>query len=199
MPVAWFDLPSATSHGPGLVGLAGEAGRLAAAVAAGGLLGLNRNLRGKAAGLRTHALVALGAAVAVTAAAHAGDAGAASRVMQGVITGVGFLGAGVILHRPLGTAAGAPPAAPPGEAPRRRPRRGPPRHDVRGLTTAASVWLAAMLGLACGAGLWSLALLAAVFTLAVLVGGGGVEDAVRRRVRRSPRSRDRDLRPRARL
>jgi putative Mg2+ transporter-C (MgtC) family protein len=175
-----------TSHGPGLVSLGDEAARLGAAVVAGALLGLNRNLRGKSAGLRTHALVALGAAAAVVAAAHAGDVGAASRVMQGVITGVGFLGAGVILHPRTGGAGAAPPAgghAGPGARGRRR--------EVRGLTTAASVWMAAMLGLAAGAGLWSLALLAAALTLAVLVGGGGVEDAVRRRVRDLARRRPR--------
>ncbi len=146
------------------------------------MLGLNRNLRGKAAGVRTHALVSLGAAAAALAAARSGDA---TRVMQGVITGIGFLGAGVILHPRTG--GGHPAAPPPAEAapadPARRVR------EVRGLTTAATVWVAAVLGMAAGLGYWSLTLLAAAMTLAVLLGGGAVEDALRRRFHRLARGR----------
>jgi putative Mg2+ transporter-C (MgtC) family protein len=134
-----------------------EALRLGAAILAGAVLGLNRNLRGKAAGLRTHALVALGAALVVVTGAQLADRDI-TRVVQGVITGIGFIGAGVILH----------------------PRRGTDR--VRGLTTAASVWVAAALGVAAGAGLWSLLALGALGTLAVLAAGGPVEDAARRRL-----------------
>ncbi len=146
-------------------------------------MGLNRNLRGKAAGVRTHALVSLGAAAAALAAARSGDA---TRVMQGIITGIGFLGAGVILHPRTG---GAPPAAAPAAAapapagPAKRVR------EVRGLTTAATVWVAAVLGMAAGLGYWSLTLLAAALTLAVLLGGGAVEDVLRRRFRRIARRR----------
>ena len=138
--------------------------RLSGALVAGGVLGINRNLRGKAAGLRTHALVSLGAALVVLASLRM-TGGDITRVLQGVITGVGFLGAGVILH----------------------PQHG---HDrVRGLTTAASVWVAAGLGMAAGAGLWSLVALATVGTLAVLEGGGPVEEAMRKRFLRERRAR----------
>jgi len=130
--------------------------RLGAALAVGGLIGLNRELRNKPAGLRTHALVSLGAAVITLggeeiAGAHgAPSPDAMSRVIQGIITGVGFLGAGVIL----------------------RPREG---QTVRGLTTAATVWISAGLGIAAGDGQWRLLLVGAALTLAVLVGGRALE------------------------
>lgn len=130
--------------------------RLGAALGVGGLIGLNRELRNKPAGLRTHALVSLGAAVIMVAGrglsgAHgAPDPDAMSRVIQGIITGIGFLGAGVIL----------------------RPREG---QTVRGLTTAATIWIAAGLGIAAGAGQWRLLLVGGLLTLAVLVGGRALE------------------------
>ena len=73
--------------------------RLGAATVIGGVIGLNRDLHHKPTGVRTLALVALGSALAVLAVAHDPQADI-SRVIQGVITGVGFIGAGVILHRP---------------------------------------------------------------------------------------------------
>ncbi len=125
---------------------------LAYATFVGGLIGLNRQMHRKPAGLRTHALVSLGAALAavlVVRVSH-GDTNAASRVLQGVVTGIGFMGAGVIMH-----------------------------HDsesrVEGLTTAASVWVAAMLGLACGLGLVFEASVAIFMTMLVLIYGGPVE------------------------
>ena len=107
--------------------------RLAAAVGAGALIGLDRELRNKPAGLRTLALVALGSAVFVLETIDPARAytDATSRVIQGVVTGVGFLGAGSIMR----TA---------GE------------ESVRGLTTAASIWLAAAMGIACGLADWPL-------------------------------------------
>jgi putative Mg2+ transporter-C (MgtC) family protein len=176
--------------------------RLAAAVVAGAALGLNRNMRGKAAGVRTHALVALGAALVTSAAAVVAGADAATRVMQGVLTGVGFIGAGVILH----PRAGAPPAGapPPGADPSadasagahadRPPHR--PHADVRGLTTAATVWMAAALGIVCGLGLWAIAVASALLTLLVLEGGGPLESAAKARLRRR-RARERGARRRA--
>lgn len=161
-------------HEGGPFGWTEEALRLGAALAAGGTLGLNRNLRGKAAGVRTHALVALGAAlVLVTSAQVSGsDHGALTRTIQGVITGIGFIGAGVILHP--------------------REHRGLAGPEVRGLTTAASVWVAAALGVASGSGLWSLVLLGVAGTLAALVGGGPLERLARRRLlRRRGRERER--------
>ena len=116
--------------------------RLAAATLIGLILGLNRELKGKPAGLRTHALVSLGAALLALTSLHmpmgqnVGDP--LSRVMQGVITGIGFLGAGVIIQGQSG--------------------------NVKGLTTAAMVWVAAALGLACGAGYW-----VAVITTTILI------------------------------
>src|SRR6187397_547543 len=79
------------------------AGRLALAALLGGILGLNREISLKPAGLRTHALVALGAAlltyVGLQIGQAAGDLAAASRVVQGLVAGIGFVGGGVILHR----------------------------------------------------------------------------------------------------
>jgi putative Mg2+ transporter-C (MgtC) family protein len=120
--------------------------RLFVATLAGCLLGLNREMQGKPAGLRTHALVSLGAALmAVTIlnipGVNAGEA--LSRVMQGVLTGIGFLGAGVILQNQSG--------------------------KVTGLTTAAMVWIAAMLGLAAGAGRWVEVAVAMVLIFIVLL------------------------------
>lgn len=134
--------------------------RLGLAVAIGAVLGINRDLRGKPAGLKTHALVALGSSMltvvslAVADGATA-DGNAVSRVIQGIITGIGFLGAGVIL-------------------------RGERGYSVHGLTTAASVWLSACLGIACGAGQRAVALVAFAATLAVLLIGEPIERAVYR-------------------
>jgi putative Mg2+ transporter-C (MgtC) family protein len=117
--------------------------RLGAAMLIGGVLGLNRDLHHKPSGLRTLSLVSLGSAVAVLAVAQADI----SRVIQGVITGVGFIGAGMILHRPTG------------------------HKEVHGLTTAATIWVtAALVG-------WGLDLLAIAvpLSLALLVFGGSVE------------------------
>lgn len=119
--------------------------RLAVAAFCGGVLGLNRGIKQKPAGLRTHALVAIGAAFAAwmvfSLAGH--DASAVSRIMAGAMTGVGFLGAGVIL-------------------------RDEARGRVEGLTTAASIWVATILGLGAGAGLWRECLLTLLVTLLVL-------------------------------
>lgn len=152
---------------------ADAAARLVTAVVAGSLLGLNRKLHHKAAGMRTHALVSLGASLvmAVSASVAGQDPGAALRTVQGVITGIGFIGAGVILH----------------------PRR---NGEVRGLTTAASVWVAAGLGIACGVGAWRLALLAIVLAMAILTLGGPVERLMTRTLQRFyPPPPPRDRRP----
>jgi putative Mg2+ transporter-C (MgtC) family protein len=126
--------------------------RLALAIVAGSVVGLDRELKRKPAGLRTHALVALGSAVVVlaTTAATTSDSDAVSRAVQGIITGIGFLGAGVIMQY---------------EHERR----------VEGLTTAASIWVAAALGIVCGMGLVELAIIAVIATLAVLLGGELIE------------------------
>jgi len=103
--------------------------RLTVAVVLGGAVGLEREQERKRAGIRTHMLVALGAALFTLIALEAGMGPAdASRVMQGVAAGIGFLGAGTILKLS-------------------------DQHEVRGLTTAASIWLTAAVGMAVGAGL----------------------------------------------
>jgi len=132
--------------------------RLAAATLVGTVLGLNRDLKRKPTGARTLALVCLGAALVAVSAVHypgMGDsADAMSRVLQGVIqgvmTGVGFIGAGVIIrgHRPAG---------------------------VRNLTTAATVWVTAALGVACALAAWEVVLFGAALTLLVLLLGAGLE------------------------
>jgi putative Mg2+ transporter-C (MgtC) family protein len=148
--------------------------RFGAAVVVGGAIGLNRDLRGKPAGVRTHALVSLGSAVVTAVAATAVgptlDPAAVSRVMQGIITGIGFLGAGVILHLDAG-------------------RR------VRGLTTAATIWIVAALGIACGVADWAPVGLGVGLTLLVLVFGGPAERACHRLLGSGPRDARREDRP----
>jgi len=129
--------------------------RLGLATAVGAALGLNRELHGKATGVRTLGLVGLGAALAVMAATSTGDVAAPSRVMQGIVTGIGFLGAGVIL-RPAGG------------------------DRVRGLTTAACTWLTAAFGIACAVSEWRFVLVGLVLAFAILVLGGPAEKILRR-------------------
>jgi putative Mg2+ transporter-C (MgtC) family protein len=138
------------------------ASRLATALVVGAVLGVNRDLHRKSAGLRTLALVSVGSAIVVivTLVVAHGSGDAVSRVIQGLVTGVGFLGAGVIIHHE-------------------------PERRVEGLTTAASVWVAAGLGAACGAGLVVVALLSVLATMIVLVLGGRVERAIERRFLKS--------------
>jgi putative Mg2+ transporter-C (MgtC) family protein len=118
--------------------------RLLFALVLGGVLGWNREQMGKAAGLRTHMLVAAGAAVAVLAGDLAGMQGdALSRIIQGVLTGVGFIGGGVILKISE-------------------------QQQIRGITTASGIWLTAAIGIAAGAGHLGLAVVSTVFALVVL-------------------------------
>ena len=122
--------------------------RLLAATGVGMAIGLNRNLTSKPIGMRTLSLVALGAAIAgLVASNFQGPPTAVARiiqgVLQGVLTGIGFIGAGVIL-------------------------RDQESHTVQGLTTAASVWITAALGIACGLADWTLVLGGTVITLFVL-------------------------------
>jgi putative Mg2+ transporter-C (MgtC) family protein len=121
--------------------------RLGVATLLGAIIGLDREAQDKPAGLRTLALVCLaGAFVPVIMLEAVGmTADALSRVMQGILTGVGFLGAGVILQHN--------------------------DQRVTGLTTAATVWLVAAIGVACGLGLWREASICAALALAILWGG----------------------------
>jgi len=137
--------------------------RLLPALLLGGLIGLNRDLRGKPVGFRTLGLVGMGAALMTylgISLAGPND-GSASRVFQGILTGIGFLGAGVILQ----------PSA------EERVR------EVRGLTTAACVWVVACIGAACGAGMQAEALLVTVLVLALLFFGGWIEHRIERVVK----------------
>jgi len=122
--------------------------RLFLAIALGALIGYQRERSSKAAGLRTHTLISLGAAV-FTVVSIFGFSGAVdpSRVAAGVVAGVGFIGAGVIF----------------------RGMRGEGVTGVAGLTTAASIWASAGVGLAAGAGLWLIAVIAGLATLGVLL------------------------------
>lgn len=118
--------------------------RLLLAAVLGGVLGYEREKKGKAAGVRTHMLVAMGAALFVLVPQQGGMVLAdMSRVMQGVIAGIGFLGAGAII-------------------------KSDSEENVQGLTTAAGVWMTAAIGIACGLGRESTAVLGTLLALAVL-------------------------------
>ena len=121
--------------------------RLGVATLAGGLIGLNRDLQGKPIGLKTLGLVGLATAMVVMLADPSGDSSgisdASSRIIQGILTGIGFLGAGVIVHAEH-------------------------HFRVRGLTSAACTWLAACVGIACGVGQWRIVTIAVVIALALL-------------------------------
>jgi putative Mg2+ transporter-C (MgtC) family protein len=141
--------------------------RLLIAMLIGCAIGIDRNLRGKPTGMKTLGLVALGSALATMAAMNFSLTGegyhdAVSRAIQGVITGIGFLGAGVIIHEQSS-------------------------EKVRGLTTAASIWVTAAVGILCGMGVWSLALIATLLLIVLLVLGRGIEKHLLRRwMRKSP-------------
>jgi putative Mg2+ transporter-C (MgtC) family protein len=126
--------------------------RLALALLVGAVLGLNRWLHHKSAGIRTHSLVAIGSATAVMLISDFAqdDAQSVSRVLQGLITGLGFLGAGVIIRE-------------------QRSQR------VHGLTTAASLWACALIGAAFGAGQFALGGLSLGAILLTLLLGGPLE------------------------
>ncbi|MFT3924761.1 MAG: MgtC/SapB family protein [Myxococcales bacterium] len=121
--------------------------RLLLALMAGGAIGLNRGMAGKPAGTRTHMLISLGAALYVMSAGHQHPGSdAESRAIQGVAAGVGFLGAGEIVHR---TKQGKP--------------------VPHNLTSAAAIWVAASAGVAAGVGLWELLVTATALTLFALI------------------------------
>ncbi|MED7666326.1 MgtC/SapB family protein [Pseudomonas moraviensis subsp. stanleyae] len=119
--------------------------RLLMAAMLGGILGFEREHKGKAAGVRTHMLVALGAALFVLVPQTSGaESDAMSRVLQGVIAGIGFLGAGTILKNQQGD-----------------------ESHVKGLTTAAGLWMTAAIGVAVGLGKEATAVLSTILALAI--------------------------------
>ncbi|MBU2535132.1 MAG: MgtC/SapB family protein [Chloroflexota bacterium] len=118
--------------------------RLLLAAALGAIIGYQRERAGKQAGLRTHILISVGAALISLLSIYGfGAASDPARVAAGVVVGVGFLGAGVILHRQGGI--------------------------VAGLTTAATIWVVAGIGLAAGTGLYIVAAVATALVLGVLI------------------------------
>ena len=110
-------------------------------VALGFVIGMERKLRSKEAGIRTHTIVCFGAALMMVVSMYAfGDEADSARVAAQIVSGVGFLGAGMIVYR---------------------------QHEVRGLTTAAGVWATAGIGMACGGRLYIVAIGATALLIAV--------------------------------
>jgi putative Mg2+ transporter-C (MgtC) family protein len=133
---------------------------LVVAVVLGGLVGLEREINGKPAGIRTNILICLGAAAFTIVSKHLGvelhDGG--PRMAAGIVTGVGFLGAGALIQEGSG---------------------------IHGLTTAASIWLVASIGVACGAGLYGLAVVVTLLALLALLGLMPLTRMIRKRNERS--------------
>jgi len=131
--------------------------RVIAAMIFGAAIGIERESAGKAAGVRTHMLVTLGTAIFVLVCVQYGFAtDGLSRVIQGIITGIGFVGAGSIikLNDEL---------------------------DVRGLTTSAGIWIAASIGVAVGLGAVGLAAIGTVFALVILSLAKSIDDWIDKR------------------
>jgi|SRR5689334_4144282 putative Mg2+ transporter-C (MgtC) family protein len=137
--------------------------RLLAAFILGGLVGVQRQRTHKPAGLRTHMLVCVGTAVFVTTVGAVGMAfDGQSRVIQGIITGLGFIGGGSILKLTQD-------------------------HEIKGLTTAAGLWMTAAIGVTVGLGALGIAIITTILTLIILVIAMKVEKFVLQQ--RDPRSR----------
>ncbi|GAA4453249.1 MgtC/SapB family protein [Novipirellula rosea] len=124
-----------------------------AAVLLGGLIGIERQMSGHSAGLRTHMLVSLASAMFVLACSELTSQLPLdlTRVVQGIAAGVGFIGAGTILKADR-------------------------KHEVFGLTTASTIWLSAAIGTACGLGEYPLAITSVLLTIVVLVGLRPIEE-----------------------
>lgn len=142
--------------------------RLSLAIGLGGVIGWEREIDSKPAGLRTHMLVSLGSALLVMTAVQAGmvdqSPDTISRIIQGIVTGIGFLGAGEIFSI---SAIGSEPMR------------------IRGLTSAAAIWVSMAIGIAVGCGLWEMGLFATIATFVILWGLKRLETiAARRRNRR---------------
>ncbi len=128
--------------------------RLGVAVLMGALIGYDRERRGKAAGLRTHMMVSLGAALFILVPLRSGmEIADSSRVLQGIIAGIGFLGAGAILKQDQHGA-------------------------IKGLTTASSIWVAAAVGITAGMGREVTAVIGTLAALFILVVMGHFETLI---------------------
>jgi len=151
MEIFWEEL---TSGLPDTQQLARVIIRLVSAALLGSIIGFERERAGKAAGLRTHILVSLGTCVFVLACIGYGmSSDGLSRVIQGIVTGIGFIGAGSILKLNE-------------------------ERDIQGLTTSAGIWMTAAIGIAVGLGTLGLALLAAILTLIVLTFIGPIQSKI---------------------
>ena len=130
--------------------------RLVLATVLGGLIGLEREFRHKAAGLRTNVLICFGAAMFTVLSAQMADkaGGDQTRIAAQIITGIGFIGAGTIIHA---------------------------QGSIVGLTSAATIFVTASVGMAAGAGLYGTAIFATVMILIALVGLGKLEDYFERK------------------
>jgi putative Mg2+ transporter-C (MgtC) family protein len=148
MDIFWEEL---TSGLPNVRQLVHVLIKLVAATLLGAIVGFQRERAGKPAGLRTHILVTLGTTVFVLACSGVGmSMDGLSRVIQGIVTGIGFIGAGSILKLDE-------------------------ERDIQGLTTAAGVWMAAAIGVAVGLGSLGVALLSTLFTLVILTLAGRLD------------------------
>lgn len=142
-------------------------GRLVVAAVLSGIIGIQRERAGKPAGLRTHMLVAIGAAMFVLAATESGMPTAeASRIIQGVATGIGFIGAGAIL-------------------------KGKDEQEITGLTTAAGIWMTAAVGVTAALGLWGLATVSVLMSWLILSVVGALEGRMERQSEAAGKQRDR--------
>jgi putative Mg2+ transporter-C (MgtC) family protein len=141
--LAQFALPFSFDRLQQLVVVNGAIGRLLTACLLGGVIGLEREVNRKSAGVRTNLLICMGAAFfTLLSAVLAGDASPnKGQVASNIVQGIGFLGAGLIIHN---------------------------RSRVSGLTSAASVWVVASIGMACGAGLYAAAAVAAIIVILAL-------------------------------
>ena len=117
--------------------------RLLLAAALGAIVGYQRERAGKPAGLRTHTLICVGAALFTIASIYGFSGASPARVAAGIVAGIGFLGAGAIFHREAGI--------------------------VQGLTTAATIWAVAAIGLAAGAGLYLISTITTAIVLIILI------------------------------
>jgi putative Mg2+ transporter-C (MgtC) family protein len=132
----------------------------------GAAIGLEREIHRKPAGLRTNMLICMGAAMFTLISKHIGvNTDSETRIIQGVVTGVGFLGAGVLIHQ---------------------------QGNVHGLTTAATIWLVTAVGIACGARLYGLSVVATILAIIVLMGLSPMERKIRKNGKDDGESTDKD-------
>jgi putative Mg2+ transporter-C (MgtC) family protein len=163
MDVLWQELTSGLPDAQQLIRLLI---RLFTATLCGALIGLQRERIGKPAGLRTHILVTLGTTVFILACSSVGmNADGLSRVIQGIITGIGFIGAGSILKINE-------------------------ERDIQGLTSAAGIWMAAAIGVTVGLGSLGLALIGTILTLIILTIVGSFEFQTNKKTARNEQNID---------